>query len=313
MATPARAMPAIDHDAFATAIDTRLSSVTLADFLNTEFPPRDLLLAPWLPTKGLAMIYAARGVGKTHVALAIAYAVATGGSALAWLAPAPRKVLLIDGEMPAVALQERLAGIVSASGAEPPTREHVRLLAADMCDFGIPDIATEEGQALLAPVLEGADLIVVDNLSTLCRSGRENEAESWGAVQEWALAQRRAGRTVLFIHHAGKGGAQRGTSKREDVLDTVIRLDRPEDYTATDGARFNVTFDKARGFFGADAEGFEARFNDGRWTTRPIADALAQRVYALADDGLSQRDIARETGKGLGTINRMMKVREVAA
>lgn len=213
--------------------------------------------------------------------------------------------------MPAVALQERLTGVVNAAGGvKPPTSQHVRLLAADMCECGVPDLSTEEGQAALAPHLEGADLIVVDNLSTICRSGRENESESWGAVQGWALAQRRAGRSVLFIHHAGKGGAQRGTSKREDVLDTVIRLDRPEDYAATDSARFNVTFDKARGFFGADAEGFEARFTDGVWTRQPLSDALAARVYAFADEGMSQRDIAKETGKGLGTINRVLRARE---
>ena len=64
------------------------------------------------------------------------------------------------------------------------------------------------------------------------RTGRENEAEGWLPVQDWALGHRRAGRSVLFIHHAGKGGLQRGTSRREDVLDTVIGLRRPTDYSA---------------------------------------------------------------------------------
>ena len=36
------------------------------------------------------------------------------------------------------------------------------------------------------------------------------------------LAHRRAGRSVLFMHHAGKGGQQRGTSKREDALDVAL-------------------------------------------------------------------------------------------
>lgn len=257
------------------------------------------------------MIYAARGVGKTHVALAVAYAVATGTSALGWSAPKPGRVLLIDGEMPAVALQERWAGIVAAAGVEPPTDDHVRLLSADMSEHGLPDLSTIEGQIALEPILADAELIVVDNLSTLCRTGKENEADSWARVQGWALAQRRAGRAVLFIHHAGKGGDQRGTSKREDVLDSVIRLDRPEDYTAADGARFAVTFTKSRGFFGADADPFEARFNDGQWTCQPIADAVAAQVYALADEGMSQRKIARETGKGLTTVHRILRAREV--
>ena len=53
-----------------------LTVVDIADFLACEFPPRANLLAPWLPRQGLAMIHARRGVGKTHIALGIASAVA---------------------------------------------------------------------------------------------------------------------------------------------------------------------------------------------------------------------------------------------
>ena len=65
---------------------------------------------------------------------------------------------------------------------------------------------------------------MVDSLSTLCRSGVENESESWLPVQEWALRLRRNGVSVLFVHHAGKSGKQRGTSRREDVLDTIFHV-----------------------------------------------------------------------------------------
>ena len=79
-----------------------------SDFLAMEFPPRRMLLAPWLPMGGLAMLFAPRGVGKTHIALEVAYAVATASSFLRWHAPEPHPVLIIDGEMPAGTLQERL-------------------------------------------------------------------------------------------------------------------------------------------------------------------------------------------------------------
>ncbi len=41
---------------------------------------------------------------------------------------------------------------------------------------------------------------------------------------------------------------QRGTSRREDVLDTVIQLKRPKDYEPEDGGRFEVHFTKHCGF-----------------------------------------------------------------
>jgi hypothetical protein len=51
---------------------------------------------------------------------------------------------------------------------------------------------------------------------------------------------------VLLIHHAGTNGRQRGTSRREDALDTLIALKRPEDYSPEQGARFEVHFEKLR-------------------------------------------------------------------
>jgi putative DNA primase/helicase len=154
-------------------------------------------------------------------------------------------------------------------------------------------------------------LIVLDNLSSLCRSGRENEAESWLPVQDWALRQRRSGRSIVFVHHAGKGGAQRGTSRREDVLDTVISLRRPADYTPDQGARFEVHFEKARGLAGADAMPFEAscELRDGQtlWTTRTLADAEFARVVDLKQDGLSVRDIAAETGLSKSRVDRLVQ------
>src|ERR1700704_5475076 len=81
---------------------------------------------------------------------------------------------------------------------------------------------------------------------------------SWLPVQSWALRHRRLGRAVAMLHHAGKGGGQRGTSRREDVLDTVVSLRRPSDYSPDQGARFEVHFEKARGFHGQAAQPFEA-------------------------------------------------------
>lgn len=104
-------------------------------------------------------------------------------------------------------------------------------------------------------------LIVLDNLATLCRHGRANDEESFLPVQEWLLKLRRRGISVLLVHHASKNGSQRGTSSKEDTLDTVIQLKRPSDYETDQGARFEVHLTKARGIFGEDAEPFEAQLS----------------------------------------------------
>ncbi len=287
-----------------------LKPVLLEDFMATQFPPRELILSPWLPEKGLAMLYANRGVGKTWVGLNIAWAIATGGTFLKWQSVKPRKVLIVDGEMPANVLQERLAGVIAAHGNAPPSRDAVKIIANDLEEFGIPDLATPDGQAILDKALGDADVIILDNLSTLLRSGRENESESWAVFQGWLLAKRRQGRAILMIHHAGKGGQQRGTSKREDVLDTVVNLKRPSDYEATEGARFEVHFEKSRGFSGDGAESFEAALVDGAWIVKSLSDEKEIQVLKLKAEGLKQREIAQEVGLSLSKVNRIIKKAE---
>jgi hypothetical protein len=293
--------------AYVPAYTKGLKSLNSEELLSTRFPPRSLILKPWLPEKGLAMIFAPRGVGKTWVALSVAHAVASGGVFLRWQATRPRRVLYLDGEMPTVALQGRYSAVVKASMTKA-TCENFRLVAADFQPDGLPDLADLDAQRFYDSAIADAELIIVDNLSTIARGLRENEADSYGPVQSWMLAQRAAGRSVVTIHHAGKGGGQRGTSRKEDVLDTVISLARPPGYVASEGARFEVRFTKSRGFWGEDAKPFEAGFRDGQWSTSEIIagdsdDALA----GMRAEGLSFRDIAERTGLSKSTVERRVK------
>jgi putative DNA primase/helicase len=289
----------------------RLRPLAIDEFLRLDLPPRKMVLGPWLPEKGLAMIHSSRGFGKTHLALSAAYAVACGGSFLGFEAPQARPVLYLDGEMPASTMQNRLALIVAGFQPQPPKPGFLRLLSADVTEGGLPDLGTSDGQSEIDAAIGDAELIILDNLSALLRCGKENEAESWLPVQSWALAHRRAGRSILFIHHAGKGGAQRGTSRREDVLDTVIALRRPEDYRADQGARFEVHFEKARGFYGQDARAFEGRYEErdkaALWTRTEIADAELMRVADALREGMSIRDAADVLGMHRSKIERLKK------
>ena len=242
-----------------------VSATNIDDFLSRKFPPRETMLSPWLPEQGLALLHAPRGVGKTHVAHGVGVAVAAASNFLRWQAARPRRVLLIDGEIPAPAVQQRLNCALRANGVDIADPTFFRIAAADSLLFGLPDLADPTNHQLFADVVADADFVILDNLSTICPGLKENDADSWTPVQAWALSLRRAGKSVLFIHHDGKSGAQRGTSRKEDVLDSVIGLRRPPDYDPSQGARFEVHFEKSRGFYGPDAEAFEARLVGEQW------------------------------------------------
>src|ERR1700730_3596528 len=82
-------------------VQPRLRSLSAAEFLRLELPPRGMVLEPILREKGLMMLHVYRGIGKTLLALGIGYSVASAGGVLGWSAPIARRVLYLDGEMPA--------------------------------------------------------------------------------------------------------------------------------------------------------------------------------------------------------------------
>lgn len=288
-----------------------LRTVSLGEFLQLQIPIPELLLSPLITKQSLSMVYAWRGVGKTWFGLGVAYAIAAGDKYLRWSAPEPRRVLYLDGEMPANALQKRLATIVSGSAKEPPPG-YFNLVTPDLCGNLVPDLATLQGQAAVDALIaeSGAEFVVVDNLSCWVRSGgAENDAESWRPMSEWLLRHRSKGLAILLIHHCGKDGKQRGTSKREDILDLSLELRHPPDHEPEDGAAFAVEFKKSRHLTGQDAEPFEAHlkvFEHGGsvWSVTASRESTFERVVEKAKLGLSQKEIAEELGIHKSNVSR---------
>jgi hypothetical protein len=138
-----------------------LKVLDAAQLLTMKVPPRNLIMSPWLPEKGLAMIFALRGLGKTWAALGVGHAVASGGQFLRWSAKSPRRVLYIDGEMPMALLKERYAMVVASAMTEAPP-QNFRMLAADYQQDGLPDFSDPEAQKFYEGVVADADLIILD-------------------------------------------------------------------------------------------------------------------------------------------------------
>jgi putative DNA primase/helicase len=288
-----------------------LRAVKAGDFLCIEIKPREMLLEPILPVQGLAMLHAKRGVGKTHIALGIAVAVASGKDFLRWKTPGPHKVLFVDGELPASVLQQWVAETVAAVGADE-VGDNLAIITPDLQEYGIPDLATVGGQLALEEHIQSADLVILDNLSALVRAGNENEAESWLPLQAWALDLRRRGKSLLFVHHSGRSGNPRGTSKREDLLDTVIALRHSPSYRANEGLHAELHFEKTRHFHGKGAEPFEVEFQAGsdgfcKWVTRDLEVPGYEKAAVLFAEGYDPLGVKEELGVSRATAFRYQK------
>jgi len=290
----------------------KYNPVDIGTLLSMDLPKRDYILKPVIPEQGLCMVYGLRGGGKTWFVLQLAYVIATGALLFGqWKAPKPRRVLYIDGEMPARTIQKRLASIVAGSEHEPPDPSYLSILTPDLQEAPMPNLATPEGQEAIQTLIEQVEIVIIDNLACLARNGRENDSESWLPVQTWLLGLRRQGKSVVIVHHAGKGGNQRGTSAKEDVLDTVIALRRPDNYDPIQGARFEVHLDKARGVYGPEARPFELQLHSDRgvasWTHRTIEDVNKSRAIELKAEGYSIREIAAEMDISKSMVQRLLK------
>lgn len=285
-----------------------LKCISLSDFVKLDIPKAKDLLSPWLTEQSSTMIYANRGVGKTFFSLNCAYALASGTDFLKYKATEKTSVIYLDGEMQAPLMIERLNGISGGNVEGVP----IHIVTPDLQgDKGVPDISSVEGQAEIDEMIEAvnAKVIFVDNLSTLSRSGQENDSESWNPVQTWAIKHRSQGRSIVFVHHANKGGGQRGTSKKEDILDNVIYLRRPEDYDeAKDGAKFEVVFEKSRSLFGKDTATILANLDSksNAWSWGYI-ESKEEKALVMYESQMTQAEIAKEMGVSKSCICKMIQ------
>lgn len=292
-------------------------ALTFDELMALEVKPRAELCGPWLKERTITEVYGWRGAGKSWFGLSLAYAVSAGVSFMRWSVPEPRGVLYVDGEMDLEDIKERFSLIRKSEEKRagrklPPKLRYLADSHEDIFPNGLPKLSTKEGKALVEANLEGVSLLVLDNLSTLYNSAIENDAESWVETQDWLVSLRRRGISVVFVHHSGKGGQQRGSSKREDVINNVIALKQPEDHQAEDGCAFTLKFEKSRGVKGPAVAPLSALLTEDEdgylvWALQESKEAKTSRILALKEEGMGIREIARTLGMDPGNVSRSLK------
>lgn len=282
-----------------------LRVIQAKDLLALPVSPRAYLLDPWLPEGGLAFIYAKAGVGKTHLGLAVAKAVACGEDLLGWKTGEPRRVLYVDGEMHKAELLQRVQTLLAG---EKPDR--LAFAAADFQPGRMPSLSTAEGQKAFLEAAKDYDLVIFDNLACLTSSGDENDVTIWRSIQALFLDLKRQGKSIILFHHAGKGGDQRGTSARADAMDTVIQLEEPDDHDPSAGATFEVHFIKHRGFYGSATVPFVASLDPvtGYFSRKPMSASVdLATMMEMRAGGATMKAIGEAVGLDKSNVSRRLK------
>ena len=166
--------------------------ITQSQLHAEPIPSQKLLIDGWMPEDSFGMVYANRGVGKSWFCMALAVAIAEGRSSfLGWQINSQQNVLYIDGEMAKVELKERFDALCSKPldnlfimPSETLYRDGNPIALDDKAEqFAIDKMLQELDEAG-----NRAQVIVLDNLSTLRRGVNENDNTETQDLITWLVS-----------------------------------------------------------------------------------------------------------------------------
>jgi hypothetical protein len=200
------------------------------EFLNRTFQRAEPIMAPWLDSGTINMLFAKPGVGKSLLALHIAYAIISGKGmkALEWEVKQPNVVLYLEGELRGESIQKDFICIAQGEVSYSVGRNLSISTLDDVKDDNV-DIGNVIWQDRIDGIISmrKPKLIIIDNILTFVRSGKTNEVEFWNRITNWTRTHTRTGTSFLFIHHESKhGNASYGTSAIENSMSTIISLSK---------------------------------------------------------------------------------------
>jgi hypothetical protein len=290
------------------------STVFLA---RNDLQPPSILIKPILRAQSLSMIFAPAGIGKSWLVHTLALGLTrieyTEVEIGPWQIKRPCGVLLVDGEMPAGLLRERIKALSIPMGPEDQKNPFLVFTAEEVAaKLGLQvNLAKEEWRDNITNFLHRRSeirLLILDNISSLVPGGDENTKGSWDPVNQWLLSLRRQGVAVILVHHAGKGGNYRGHSGRIDNLDNVIQL-VPKG--GADEVKFEIRLSKARCLrpgegvpFGLELVEWDEDPNCMIWIELNLAQDRKREIQAalLRGDQL-KKDIAKDFGITPGRVS----------
>ena len=300
--------------------------VSLQELAKLDIKKNKLIVDPFIFEGSSMEINGGTGIGKTWFTLELVCSIATGQKFMdKYEVPNPRPVYYIDGEMPFDSIRTRTDLILNRYLWKINKPSEIPLFFSNPYIFKANIIPKINNKELTQPMIKDnikriADkfgspiFFVADNLSCLT-DYKENDNDDWVPMFDFYTELKTDGHSICHIHHQGKGGQQRGSSRKHDALDTVITLKRPEEYDASEGAVFNVKFDKHRHFAGEKARSFQCAISVDEekqrvsWELSDFKDVSAELIlksYLENLPDITYEKLEKILGTSKSTIGRCM-------
>ncbi|MBC3919225.1 AAA family ATPase [Undibacterium sp. CY18W] len=258
------------------------------------------------------MFYGPRGCGKTWLLMGIAISISSGVSFLDHHPFKQRRVIYLDGEMDISSFKDRL--IMMCDSLDTPPPKNLSIFTPESFAGLMPSITDPVGQTQIDQMIGTEwDVVIVDNYSAWSGDGRETP-EAFAPLAKWMLAHKHAGRCVIVVHHSGKKGGQRGSSRHEDALDWSVSLN-PVDNKSTDGSlRIQMTWEKKRHLASDEALPITvvmAKSTKGElqweYSRGHSVSAIASKIISMKANNMSSAEIANQLKIDRSTVNRHLK------
>lgn len=293
--------------------------------LKRECPAVEYAIEPLLSSRGTGEIFAWRGTGKSYITTQMGTDISTGapmmfgghrGGGGHWPISRAYRVLYVYGEMDDSEIQERarsIARMCERRNVPIPSDEQFGTICKDYQKHWRPKISTPRDRKIIEERVfqYGYEGLILDNISTLWPESQERQSERSAILSEWFTDLNQRGIWIIWLHHAGKSGEQRGDSEKEDMLSFVLKLRRPANYKPDEQLRVEVHVEKNRHkclqprmLMPFEIQLTKGQHGENEWVTRPAKDAQKEAAFGMFKDKMPQMFVAQEVGVSKATIYR---------
>ena len=231
----------------------RTQRYTLGEFLQR--PSKVWLVDKVIGARDFCLLYGESGHGKTHVAIDLAFACATGRTFADTFAVSRQLTVAYATGEGVGGLADRLRGVAQRYGVDADTLplylypDIPQLFESAVSPYGALHFLREwQAAAQANEVPAQLDILILDTLHNASSGADENSAQDAGIVQATMRRLRdELGCTIILLHHAGKNGtSERGSSAIRASADTVLRCTKLGSLMASSSNKYTLSCEKLK-------------------------------------------------------------------